>query len=83
MRGITADLTRFMEYQRNIIDTQGSCKAFCQQQETADWKQSLHDGASGFETNSANIKLLNINRRLSESVFGINLSSSGLKSIAS
>ena len=41
----------------HIIDAQGRCRAFCQQQETTDWKQSLHDGASGFETNSANIKL--------------------------
>ena len=40
-----------------IIDAQGRCRAFCQQQETTDWKQSLHDGASGFETNSENIKL--------------------------
>ena len=40
-----------------IIDAQGRCRAFCQQQETTDWKQSLYDGASGFETNSANIKL--------------------------
>ena len=63
----STDLTRFMEYQRNIIDAQGRCKAFCDQQETADWKQSLHDGqvgsappddgASGFETNSINVKL--------------------------
>ena len=36
---------------------QGRCRACCQQQEITDWKQSLHDGASGFETNSANIKL--------------------------
>ena len=36
------------------------CRAFCQQQETTDWKQSLYDGASGFETNSANIKLAKI-----------------------
>ena len=41
----------------HIIDAQGRCRAFCQQQETTDWKQSLHDGASGFETNSANMKL--------------------------
>ena len=41
----------------HIIDAHGRCRAFCQQQETTDWKQSLHDGASGFETNSANIKL--------------------------
>ena len=40
-----------------IIDAQGRCRAFCQQQETTDCKQSLHDGASGLETNSANIKL--------------------------
>ena len=53
----STDLTRFMEYQRNIIDAQGRCKAFCDQQETADWKQFLHDGASGFKTNSTNIKL--------------------------
>ena len=32
-------------------------RACCQQQEITDWEQSLHDGASGFETNSANIKL--------------------------
>ena len=41
----------------HIIDVQGRCRACCQQQEITDWKQSLHDGASGFETNSANIKL--------------------------
>ena len=41
----------------HIIDAQGRCRACCQQQEITDWKQSLHDGASGFETNSANIKL--------------------------
>ena len=41
----------------HIIDAQGRCRGCCQQQEITDWKQSLHDGASGFETNSANIKL--------------------------
>lgn len=58
---------------KNIIDTQGGCRTFCQQQETTDWKQSLHEGASGFETNSVNIKLANINRRLNRSNFGISL----------
>jgi len=53
----STDLTRFMDYQTNMIDAQGRCRAFCQQQETTDAKQSLHDGTSGFETNSANIKL--------------------------
>ena len=53
----STDLTRFMDYQRNMIDAQGRYRAFCQQQETTDAKQSLHDGTSGFETNSASIKL--------------------------
>ena len=66
--------------QRNMIDAQGRYRAFCQQQETTDAKQSLHDGTSGFETNSANIKLpkfpyqnFRVNHRLSGSVFGTNL----------